>query len=156
MSLPKHLNTWACGGDSYSNHYSCLHVVFNTFLILSSALVFFLLPWPKTSWEGKVTVHNQMSSGLGNLRSNLAPRLETWSNNAYWLVPMNYLFAHFTSQDYLAKHGTSHSGLDSPTSIINQQNALDWHSYRPIWSKSSSTEVPSSKTNSSLGQVEKN
>ena len=41
------------------------------------------------------------------------------------LFPMYYLFAYFTSQGYLAKHGTSHSGLDSPTSIINQQNALD-------------------------------
>lgn len=72
-----------------------------------------------------------------------------WVNAIYWLAPSAYsVFASYITQDNLARDGLIHSGLNFPTSIINEENALQaclQASLREVASQVSSSWLPASQ-----------
>lgn len=49
---------------------------------------------------------------------------KSWRNTAHWLA-LHGLFTllSYINRDHLPEHGSTHRGLGSPSSIINQENA---------------------------------
>ena len=51
-------------------------------------------------------------------------RQRLWRGTAYRLTPLGlFNLCSYTTQDYFSSDDLAHSGLDLPTSIINQENA---------------------------------
>jgi hypothetical protein len=88
--------------------------------------------WPKATWRRKglinlqVTVYHggklKQEFKAGVWKQELKQR--PWRNTAYWLDSHGLLsLLSYTTQAHLPTNGTTYSGLGSPTSMNNQQNA---------------------------------
>lgn len=80
----------------------------------------------RACFTGFILPYSLQSIPKGNQRRNSGPWLKqrSWREAAYWIALHGSVLAFFYTQDHLLGDGTTRSGLNPHTSIINQENAL--------------------------------